>query len=58
MNLPKHRRIDQGRTHASVYSEYCGIEHTKATRLWARLLGWLVCLSLFAFLGLLLAWRG
>jgi hypothetical protein len=57
MNLPHHRRADYGRTHSAPYEHYVGIEHARAP-MWPRLLGWVVTFGLFAFLGVLMAWRG
>ena len=57
MSLPQHRRVETGRTFASTYTEYCGIEHARAS-IWPRALGWVVLLGCFAGIGVMLAWRG
>jgi len=57
MSLPAHRRVDTGRTHASTYYEYCGIEHARVP-MWPRVIGWCVTFGLLAFIGFLLAFRG
>ena len=57
MSLPQHRRVETGRTFASTYTEYCGIEHARAS-IWPRALGWVVLLGCFVGIGVMLAWRG